>query len=91
MASLSSHLAAQLDQVRREGLFKPERILLSPQGPSVTVAPLMTAPLGSVTVPSSEARSVCASAIVPKRTCASTNRNTSANVFREMRMGHTLY
>ena len=39
MASLSSHLAAQLDQVRREGLFKPERILLSPQGPSVTVAP----------------------------------------------------
>src|SRR5258706_11173061 len=39
MPSLSSHLAAELDQVRREGLFKPERILLSPQGPSVTVAP----------------------------------------------------
>ena len=38
MANLSSHIATQLDQVRREGLFKPERILLSPQGPSVTVA-----------------------------------------------------
>jgi len=38
MASLSSHLVTQLDQVRREGLFKPERVLLSAQGPSVTVA-----------------------------------------------------
>jgi glycine C-acetyltransferase len=38
MASLASHLTAQLDEIRREGLFKPERILLSPQGPSITVA-----------------------------------------------------
>src|SRR5262249_44457127 len=39
MASLSSHLAAHLAQVRREGLFKPERVLPPPQGPSVTAAP----------------------------------------------------
>jgi glycine C-acetyltransferase len=38
VASLGEHLARQIEEIRREGLFKPERILLSPQGPAVTVA-----------------------------------------------------
>jgi glycine C-acetyltransferase len=37
VTSLNQHLAAEIDTIRREGLFKPERTLLSPQGPAVTV------------------------------------------------------
>jgi glycine C-acetyltransferase len=53
MASLASHLTAQLDEIRREGLFKPERILLSPQGPSIAVA-------GAAPRPAAAAINLCA-------------------------------
>jgi glycine C-acetyltransferase len=37
-ARLQSHLATQLQQLRDQGLYKPERVLASPQQPHVTVA-----------------------------------------------------
>ena len=38
MSTLAARLAAQLDDIAREGLRKDERILLSPQGPAVAIA-----------------------------------------------------
>ncbi|MBX6321239.1 MAG: glycine C-acetyltransferase, partial [Rhodospirillaceae bacterium] len=38
MQSLPDRLSAQLDEIAREGLRKDERVLLSPQGPAVTIA-----------------------------------------------------
>jgi glycine C-acetyltransferase len=37
-AKLQSHLAAQLQQLRDQGLYKPERVLATPQQPHVAVA-----------------------------------------------------
>src|SRR5690606_14653082 len=37
MRSLSTHLAEQIEALRRDGLYKAERLMLSPQRSSVTV------------------------------------------------------